>query len=144
MKLTLNENYIDDVSRVGAEDYDGAPIWRIVGLVEDGGRIQMYVLGLGAHADDDSDDKDNYFEPSVRAARYTTEESLIFKTEHSANKFLNAFKKNYSDTTEFKLREFHAAEYHPVNEITKLIPVHTPIGDAYCCLQKVVKKSYED
>lgn len=98
----------------------------------------MYAIGLGKRDEEDT----NYFEPSIRAARYTTEESMLFLSRERADSFFKRFKNEYDG--EFNMKDFRVAEYNPFNEITRLIPIKTPYGACFIGEQKVIKKSYED
>ena len=136
-KLVLEE--FVDLDKQHAKKYEGEPIYRITGLIKVDGRIQMYVIGLGER----DTEKVNYFKPVIRSARYTTEESFIFLSEKSATEFFKEFKKNYEEN-EFNLKEFHVSEYHPFNEVTKIIPIDSPLGRAFVAEQKKIKKPYEE
>lgn len=131
-KLVLEE--FVDLDKQHAKKYEGEPIYRITGLIKVDGRIQMYVIGLGER----DTEKVNYFKPVIRSARYTTEESFIFLSEKSATEFFKEFKKNYEEN-EFNLKEFHVSEYHPFNEVTKIIPIDSPLGRAFVAEQKKIK-----
>lgn len=139
--MILNEAYIDDIDKSQKEDYNGEKIYRVIGLTIEDGRSQMYTIGIGSRVEGEEDE--NSFEPAIRSARYTTEESFLFKSEAVAQKFFREYKIKYGSETDFNLKKFHVSEYNPFHEILYLIPIHSPIGDAYVCEQKVEKKSYE-
>ena len=134
----LNETYIDDLKKGSSKKYVGQPIYRVTATVQEDNRPQMYTIGLGKRDEDNT----NYFEPLIRAARYTTEESIVFLSREKAQAFLRMFAKEYEG--EFDLDDFGVTQYKPFREITKLIPITTPYGSAYVTEQKAIKKSYEE
>lgn len=141
MKNILTETYIDRLDRFGERKYHGESLYRVIGFVKEEDRTQMYTIGLGKQEDEEGS---NFFIPKVRAARYTTEEAIVFLTKDKAKEFFRKFKMEYSDNEEeFDLSEFSIAEYNPFHEVIKLIPISTPIGDAFVTEQKVLKKAYE-
>jgi hypothetical protein len=140
MKRTLSEAYIDKLDRQGQIKYKGQPIYRIVGFVDEDDAVHMYTIGLG----NQYDDQINYFDPVIRSARYTTEESLVFLSSDAAATYFRKFKRDHWSEYDYKAKDFRISEYHPFNEIKYLIPVHTPLGDAYVNEQEVRKKSYEE
>lgn len=134
----LKEEYIDDLKTGASKKYYGQPVYRVIGLIQENGRPQMYAIGLGRRDEEDM----NYFVPAIRAARYTTEESMLFLSQERAKSFFKKFKSEYEG--DFNLDEFKVTEYNPFNEITRLIPINTPYGAAFVGEQKVIKKSYEE
>ena len=99
----------------------------------------MYVIGLGER----DTERINYFNPVIRSARYTTEESFLFLSEEKAYEFLRAFRKESDQGDEFDLKSLRVTEYHPVHEITRIIPIDSPLGRAFVGEQKIIKKKYE-
>ena len=137
-RVVLNETYISNLRTTSAKDYNGEPVYRIIGITEEDGRPQMYVIGIGARDEEDT----NYFEPSIRSARYTTEESFLFLSEERAKAFFKRFKSEFDG--DFHMKDFRVAQYHPFREILRLIPIQSPYGAAFIGEQKVEKKSYEE
>lgn len=124
----------EDYANIDPEDsdvkeykYKGQDIFRIIATRLEGDRTQMFVIGLGTKLEDAS------FEPVIRSARYTTEESFLFLSAERAEAFLAKFKETYPDADTEGL---HVAEYNPLNEIETLIPINSPCGKAYLGMQK--------
>lgn len=115
--------------------YKGQPVYRIIATRMEGDRSQMFVIGMGTKLDD------TQFEPIVRSARYTTEESFLFLDSNKAEKFLKRFKKKYPDA---ETKGMHVAEYNPISPIEKLIPISSPCGKAYLCKQKDSDKKKDE
>ena len=130
----VNEDYANidpEDSDVKEYKYKGQDVFRLIATRLEGDRTQMFVIGLGTKLEDAS------FEPVVRSARYTTEESLLFLSAERAEAFLAKFKDEYPDADS---KGLHVAEYNPINEIETLIPITTPCGKAYLGMQKTDKK----
>lgn len=138
MVREVNEAYTD-LDKSGSKEYKGETVYRITLFVELDGRPQMYVIGLGER----DTERINYFNPVIRSARYTTEESFLFLSEEKAYEFLRAFRKESDQGDEFDLKSLRVTEYHPVHEITRIIPIDSPLGRAFVGEQKIIKKKYE-
>ena len=86
----------EDYANIDPEDsdikeykYKGQDIFRIIATRLEGDRTQMFVIGLGTKLEDAS------FEPVIRSARYTTEESFLFLSAERAEAFLAKFKETF-------------------------------------------------
>jgi len=139
MKRTvIKEAFISNLSVGQAKPYEGEPIYRVIGIVEENNRPQMYAIGVGPK----DEEKINYFTPVIRAARYTTEESFLFVSKERAEEFFKEFKSEYDG--DFKMKDFRVAEYHPFREVIRLIPIDSPYGRAWIGEQRAIEKKYDD
>lgn len=128
---TLTERYVDNLDKSDSKKPEDKQIFfRIIAekLVDD--EQMLYVIGVGSQNDL------NDYNPVVRSARYTTEESFLFLNRERAEKYLKKFIRKEGKDLDFPASDLHVAIYRPLKDIVKIIPINTPYGRAYIGEQK--------